>query len=154
MSIVRSALLITSIGLTGALTACGPHTISGRVIEGDDSYITIVNRDDVRLESDRGVPDVLLKLRLDPGRINRRLIAEGVSEGDGSFTLPVDEFGAGVIELEGGLLARRRGFRSAEGVFPLPSQSQRVLVVLAPGRDAPGQFDEEPTPAEQIRRFK
>ncbi|MBL8746727.1 MAG: hypothetical protein JNK58_10275 [Phycisphaerae bacterium] len=135
-------------------TACGPHTMRGRVVVGESSYITVVDQDDHRLHENNGVAGALLKLQLDPGRINRRVIAEETSDDDGTFTLPVDEFGAGVLELECGLLARRRGFKSAEGVFMLPSKGKSILIVMTPGRDAAGAYDEEPSAQEQIERFK
>lgn len=136
------------------LTACGPHRMYGRVVEGDSSYITVVDEDDHRFESDQGMSGVLLKLQIDPGRINRRVIAEETCADDGTFSLPVDEFGAGILELECGLLARRRGFKSAEGVFPLPGKNKRILIVMAPGRDPPGAYEEEPTAKEQFERFR
>lgn len=137
------------------LPACGPHTIHGRVVQGDTSYVMVVDKDDYRLdEADTGVAGVLLRLQLEPGRINRRTVAEQSSGSDGWFELPVDEFGAGLMELEGGLLARRKGFKSAEGAFMLPGGSKRVLVVLEPGRDAPGAFDEEPSAQEQVERYR
>ncbi len=148
----RSLLLL--LPALSLLPACGPHKIYGRVVTGDTSYITVVDKDDHRLDAEGGVSGVLLRLQLDPGRINQRNIAEQTSGEDGKFTLPVDEFGAGVIELEGGLLARRHGFKSAEGVFVVPGNSKRILVVLEPGRDAPGAFEEEPSAREQVERFK
>jgi hypothetical protein len=126
----------------------------GRVVQGDTSYITVVDKDDHRLEEENGVSGVLLKLQLEPGRISRRTVAEQTSGSDGRFSLPVDEFGAGVLEQECGLLARRRGFKSAEGVFMLPGDSKRILIVLEPGRDAAGAFDEEPSVQEQIERYR
>jgi hypothetical protein len=126
----------------------------GRVVQGDTSYITVVDKDDHRLEEENGVSGVLLKLQLDPGRINRRTMAEQTSGSDGLFSLPVDEFGAGVLEQECGLLARRRGFKSAEGVFMMPGGSKQILIVLEPGRDAPGAFEEEPSAEEQIERYR
>jgi hypothetical protein len=80
----------------------------GRVVAGDSSYITIVDQDDFRLHEDNGISGVLLKLQLDPGRINRREIAQETSGESGDFALPVDEFGAGLLEQECGVLARRR----------------------------------------------
>lgn len=136
------------------LSACGPYQMHGRVIEGDSSYITVVDKDDHRLESTLGMSGVLLKLQIDPGRINRRMLAQETSDTDGRFSLPVDEFGAGVLQLECGVLARKRGFKSAEGVFPLPDKDQRVLIVMTPGRDPAGAFEDEPSVQEQVERFK
>lgn len=148
----RSCLVLLSV--LSLLPACGPHKMYGRVVVGDSSYVTVVDKDDHRLHEDNGVSGVLLKLQLDPGRINRRTMAEETSDEEGEFALPVDEFGAGLLEQECGVLARRRGFKSAEGVFMLPGDGKRILIVLTPGRDAPGAFEEEPTVQEQVERFK
>lgn len=148
----RSLLFILPV--FSLLPACGPHTIQGRVVQGDTSYITVVDNDDPRFESETGITGALLKLQLEPGRINRRVVAEQTSGANGEFSLPVDEFGAGVLEVECGLLARRRGFKSAEGVFMMPGGSKQILVVLQPGRDAPGDFEEEPSAQEQIERYR
>lgn len=156
MKSTRLRMLAAGVVLSAMLPSCGPYTIRGRVIEGDASYVAVVDKDDHRLDVPResGVAGALLRLQLDPGRINRRKIAEETSGQDGAFSLPIDEFGAGVLQLEGGLLVRRTGFKAAEGVFTIPDDKKRILVILAPGRDAPGAFEDEPTVEEQMEQFR
>lgn len=149
----RPWIAAAAVAATAALTACGPHTLQGRVIEGDASYVVVVDRHDERLQNP-GIEGVLLRTEIDPGRINRRTLEAQSSDSKGDFALPIDEFGAGLIELDLSVLARRRGYKSAEGVFRVPSESKRVLIVLAPGFDPPGAFEQEPSIREQYERFR
>lgn len=135
------------------LAACGPYKMQGRVVEGDVSYIAVVDKDDPRLKG-IGLEGVLLRAQIEPGTLSAKTVAQETSDMKGEFALPVDEWGAGLIDMEGAVLARRRGFKSAEGTFKLPSSSRRVLVVLAPGQDPPGWMDERESLQETLRRFE
>ncbi|MDX2115344.1 MAG: hypothetical protein SFZ24_06950 [Planctomycetota bacterium] len=143
-----AALAVASLPL-----ACGPHTIKGRVIEGDVSAVMVVDKNDHRLQTP-GVPGASLKLIKDPARLEPKIIAEHVSGTDGEFELPVDEFGAGVIEMDVGLLVRHRGHRSAESAFKVPGGGKRVLVMLERGRDDPSMSDDRVTPQELLDRYR
>lgn len=124
--------------------SCGPHTVRGRVVRGEASFITVVDKDDHRLK-EQGIGGVLLKAELDPGRLEHKTVAQEMTDESGDFGLPIDEFGAGLLEFDLAVLARKRGFSPAEGVFKLPSGSRRLLIFLAPGRDVePSTWDEEP----------
>lgn len=127
---------VIAIAAGGALLGgCSSYTLSGRVIKGDASYVALVNPDDPRLD-DEGIPGVSLTLVMDPTRLNRKTIAQGVSQADGSISLGVDEFGAGMLELDTELTARKKGAEPAQGFFRLPgSGKKRVLVSLGPGED-------------------
>lgn len=155
---IRTTLAIVPVVLALVLGGCSPHTLRGRVIQGDVSYISFVDGSDPRLLEEArditGVPGVTLTLTLDPGRISRDRVAVLASGPDGEFELPVDRFGAGLIQMEMGLTARRSGFQSAETVFTLPLRGgSRLLVVLAPGRDPPGAYEEPWSAEEDLRRF-
>lgn len=115
-------------------TGCSSYALKGRVIKGDASYVAVVDSADPRLE-DEGLAGVSLTLIMDPTRLNRKTIAQGVSETDGNFSLPVDEFGAGMLELDTELTARKKNAEPAQGFFRLPKSSMRVLVSLGPGAD-------------------
>lgn len=133
-------MLLCAMSIALLLTGCGPYRLQGRVIQGDYSAIEIVDGDDERL-AHRGVPGAQLRLTMDPDRLNRKVVAQGASDGAGEFSLPVDEFGAGFLEYDFGLSARRKGYEVAEGFFRLPSGSRRVLVTIAPGHETPEEED-------------
>lgn len=122
----------------GAIGGCGEgYMLRGRVIEAQTSYIALVDPSDPRLSADdaSGIPGVSLHLQMDPGKINRETITRDVSDGEGEFALRVDKFGAGWMEYDVGLFARRSGFTPAQHFFRLPPENKRVLIMMAPGRD-------------------
>lgn len=124
-----------TLGVACALVGgCSSYALKGRVVKGDASYVTVVDAADPRLE-EAGVAGVSLTLIMDPMRLNRKTIAQGVTETDGNFSLPVDEFGAGMLELDTELTARKKNAEPAQGQFRLPSSKMRVLVSLGPGAD-------------------
>ena len=129
-------MLIVLAGVLGllALTGCGGYQLRGKVIEGTFSGIEIVSKDDPRL-GEPGVGGVSLHLQNDPNRLNRETIVRGSSGPDGSFELPVDLTGAGLLEYDVGLFARRKGLAPAQSAFRLPSSGRRVLITMAPGED-------------------
>lgn len=73
-------------------------------------------------------------LILDPDSLGRKILANIVSQPDGTFEIPVNEFGAGLLEYEFELLARSDGFDSAHNRFRWPG-GKRVLVTLKRGPD-------------------
>lgn len=150
----RVTRCFAAILIAGAMVACSPYTLRGRVVQGEVSYVDIVDEDDHRL-AQPGVSSVALKLTLDPSKLNRKVIAQNYSDEKGDFEMRVDEGGAGLLTFETALLARKRGFQSAEGVFNLPGgSSKRVLIVLTPGNDPAGAYEQEPTTEELLDRFK
>lgn len=136
-----------------ALGACSPYMLSGRVIEGEASYATLVAPDDPRLQSP-GITGASLRLTRDPGRLKRDVVTERVSGAQGEFELPVDRVGAGLLEMDMGVLARMTGYSSAEGFFGLPGAGKsRLLIVLAPGDDPVGVRDDQWSADDDLRRF-
>lgn len=131
---IRATHLAPLLTLLILLTGCAPYTLRGRVVEGELSYIAVVGRDDPRLQG-TPIPNVQLDLTIDPTRLNRTQLPMSVSGVFGEVSIPVRKTGAGLLEYEASLAARRPGYQSAEGVFPLPGKRKRVLVVLTPGRD-------------------
>ncbi len=131
---VLTALCLAAAALAGC---SGPHTISGRVIEGPTSYIQVVEPDDPRLELP-GVPGAMLHLEHRPGKIKKSTIDRQVADKDGRFTLTVDRFLAGAIPYDVSVHAERAGLRRATLYFTLPTDdSKRLLVILAGGDDRP-----------------
>ena len=70
-------------------------------------------------------------------------LGQHVTDGQGWFSIPVDAFGAGVLEDQAQIVARREGHRGAMATVDLPRRGQRVLITLPLGRDtlvAPERF--------------
>jgi hypothetical protein len=150
---VARMIAITLLLLVPALGACSPYTLTGRVIEGEASYALLVKPDDPRLQLP-GITGASLKLTLDPGKLNRDVVTQQVSDGDGEFALPVDRVGAGLIKMYMGILSRKAGYASSEAFFELPnSGSSRLLIIMAPGSDPPGSQDAELSADDEVRRF-
>lgn len=148
----RLILLVLALVLPGVGCGGGYH-LRGRVVEGEASYIAIVDPDDPRLGG-RGLSGAELHLQLDPGRLQRETLARTFAGGDGGFDLTIDKFGAGVLNYDVGLFVSRNGYTSAELPFRLPSQSRRLLVVLAPGAGGPATWEDDDLwgEAERFRR--
>lgn len=121
--------------------ACESYILRGRVIEGRAAEVVVVESGDSRLETP-GIEGAQLTVQVDPRRASRKTIAKRLSTEKGDFAIPIEEFGAGLLEYEMGLTARKPGFQRAEGYFKLPGQGKRVLIVLTPGRDI-GEDDDE-----------
>ena len=134
------------------LGACQSYTLRGRVVQGDVSYVVLVDRDDPRLTGP-GMAGVRLDVTIDPGRLNRSSLPSEMSGASGELSILVRKPGAGFLKYEASLLARYPGFQTAEGVFDLPKKSRRVLVVLAPGTDPTG-LDSNRTIEDDLRQFR
>ncbi len=138
------------IGSGFSTMGCSSYSLKGKVIEGDISYVAIVGQDDPRLEED-GVGGVVLRLETDPDRINRETVGEGLSQPDGSFSVPFNQLGGGVLLYDVGLRARKPGYETVEHSFRLPPKNRRVLVIMRPGKSA---SEEEESVYEQYERFR
>lgn len=152
-SVFSRAAALLALSLASMLCACSPYALSGRVIEGDASYALLVQPDDPRLKSP-GVSGVSLRLTVDPGKLNRDVVDQGVSGPEGEFTMSVDRVGAGMLDMDMGILARKKGFTSSEGFFKLPGSGKAILLIMiAPGSDAAAQQEAEWNADEEVRRF-
>lgn len=137
--IARSGPLCAAlIALAGAaLTGCS-YAIEGRVVRGEVSMVELVSASDPRLDDPAlALSGVGVHLQMDPTSLRRKTIARTVSGRDGSFSVPVDDFGAGVMEFRLGVFARKRGYEPAEGFLGKPAGGRRVLVTMTAGEDKP-----------------
>jgi hypothetical protein len=114
---------------------CASYAVRGAVIGGSQSMVVLVSKDDPRVKVANGLTDVSLSFSLDPRSLGSKPLGATVTRADGTFEMPVDVFGAGTLEYELGVLARGAGYDSAQGTVPMPSGDQRVLVIMARGRD-------------------
>jgi hypothetical protein len=131
---VTNALRIAALAaLTTALAACG-YTLQGKAVPGDYSAIQIVDADDPRLQH-AGIANVRLHLQNDPNTLRRETVAKSTTTNNGDINIPIDLPGAGFLNYDLGLYARKEGYAPAERLFSLPPKHKRLLIVLAPGQD-------------------
>lgn len=119
--------------LASALCLAGcAHRVEGRVVAGDASFVTVVSADDPRLSAP-GIGGVRISFTRDPLRLNRELVASGVSGPEGEISIPIDAVGAGWLEEQWLVQAVRSDRGAAEGLLSLPRGDRRLLIMLAPG---------------------
>ena len=128
---------LTLVVVTICMTGCGGHPLAGKIVSGPASQVLIVDKADARL-LESGIPGASVSMVLDPGAM-RPIEAGTVMAGeDGMFEMSTDALGAGLLEYELGVEGRARGYESVWQLLPkLPGRSQRLLIVLTPGRDTP-----------------
>lgn len=142
----RALLPVPLLALALATMGCQSYQLEGRVIEGAQSAIFIVDQEDPRL-NEPGLAQADLTLTLDPRRVTAEQLGAQRSASDGSFSFDVNEFGAGFLEHDVRLQAEASGYHETLRDFQLPSRNKAVLVVLRPesaGR-SPQQEAEDPT---------
>lgn len=142
---MRAVACIIGAGAAALLSGCSSPSLKGRVVAGEGSYIIVVPSGDPRLSGPgaEGVAGASVAVVMDPGRLNRKVIASGVSGPNGDIELPIDEFGAGFLEIDVAVTARKKDHDPAEGYFRLPGSSRRLLIVLGPGQDRPTGLERE-----------
>jgi len=120
------------------LTGCSSYVIQGKVVAGPFSSMTFVSPDDSRL-GEAGLSDVRVTLRRDPDRLSTRVVAHVITDGDGKFSLLVDELGAGWMEEQWLLVARKPRFQNATWKQRLTMKhgKMRLLVTMTPGYSDP-----------------
>ncbi len=132
MNVSRWPLLASAAGAMVGLSACSGYALRGKVIEGEASWVFVVDADDPRL-SGQGVEGARLDAILDPQRLNRKPAGGGASDPSGDFSVPIGEFGAGVLLYDVLVRAEKQGYIPAEQTFALPGREKRVLIMLQRG---------------------
>jgi len=127
------ALVLTLLTLVG----CSSYAIEGRVVRGSRASIQLVDKDDRRLiETNSTGGGAVIQAVYQPNTPTETLsLGQHVTDGQGWFSIPVDAFGAGVLEDEAQIVARREGHQGAMATIDLPRRGQRLLITLPPGRD-------------------
>ena len=149
-----AALLLCFVALV--LTGCSSYAVRGVVIRGETSYVELVGKNDPRLEAGQPVSGATIAGIIDPQSLKSTRLKPVATDALGAFKIPVDNFGAGWLEYELGLIVRSSNFTPAEGHVDLPGGGRRVLVVLAPGTDRLGSgsaFDNDYSPERDFERF-
>ena len=152
MSDFRSGLLVVTLLFSVLLTTgCSRYVLRGRVVEGGGAGVMAVSPDDPRL-AQPGVPNVEIRVFRNHRRPNPELAVSGVTDVDGSFSLPIEAFGAGWMEETWLIRARRAGYGDAEATISLPSEDGRVLILLGPGASTP--WIDPNDPMQQYQDFR
>jgi hypothetical protein len=133
-----------------AMAGCETYVLRGQVISGNTPAVLIVESDDARLQSGMGIMGAKINLTLDPRSLGREPLGETVTSTDGSFSMPLDLFGAGTLLHEVGVVARAQGYNATTGEVILPSAKKRMLVIMVPGRD---RYVPPEDPLEDVDRF-
>lgn len=129
-------LLLATVPIIGG---CSSYTLRGRVVEGEVAAVVVVNANDPRLKQP-GLAHVRIDAVLDPRSLERQDLGAGLTQDDGTFSMPVNATGAGFLEYDLFIEFHRRGFApTVEPQMPLPPAGKRLLVVMAPGHDRPSQ---------------
>ncbi|MEM8834446.1 MAG: hypothetical protein AAGD00_01375 [Planctomycetota bacterium] len=141
--------------LAAPLAGCEGYALTGRVVQGDASYVTLVAKDDPRL-AQQGIAGAHVRVETDPMRLSRKTVATGVSDAAGDVKLPIAEFGAGWLDYDVGVFAGHEGFRPAEGFFDLPPEGSALLIVLEPGAQSTGSWQpaQRENLMEEYERFR
>ena len=142
-------LVSTAAGLSG----CSSYVLHGKVIAGPISHMAFVGADDNRLD-EAGIDGVWVTLRRDPGRLSTRLVTSAITDLDGNFSLAVDELGAGWMEEEWLLVARKPGFQNAtwQQRLTMEHPKMQLLVTMTPGYSEPDRHEDLMDQYEQFRR--
>lgn len=158
---MRRAHVVVRFGALGAcvvallaamtLTGCTVYSLQGKVIEGDISYIAVVDASDERLDGP-GLAGAAISLETDPGKLRREHVGDAVSGAGGAFSIRVNRTGAGVLIYDVGIKAQRPGYEGVRQIFRLPPSGKRLLIFLHPGVDQ--LTDDEESLMEQYKRFK
>lgn len=139
----RTLLLMLLAGSTLLIASCSPYTLRGRVVQGEASWVTVTDQATVDADEEAPVAGANVELILDPGKLNRKELGRARTGPNGEFAIEVDEFGAGWLEHDVGLLVIRDGYVSADGYFRLPDTKRRILVTLQRGRDDRRTLDQD-----------
>jgi len=126
------------------LAGCAPYQIRGVVLEGAAPMVAVVDAGDPRLQKP-GLEGATVRLVLGPREIKPKTFGPTFSDGPGQFSLPITELGAGFLEFDALMVAQKSGYKSAWTTLRLPGAGQRLLIILAPGRD------DQPPPGDILR---
>jgi hypothetical protein len=124
--LARSAMLFSGAG-------CGGYVLQGRAVAGTASGVAFVPADDPRL-LERGIADVRISVERDPGSLGSEVVATGTSDGEGRFSIPITDFGAGWMVEQWRIRAARSGCQTSQGDLSLSgTKGLRLLVIMTPG---------------------
>jgi len=128
----RACVISAAVGLwmlmLGGCSAT--HVIKGKVIQGNLSFVAVVDQGDERLKS-AGIADVDISARADVGKVAGYLFAQGETDAKGDFSMKFKDQSLFLKPVE--ISASKIGFQPATGSLSLPPGDRRILIILAPG---------------------
>jgi len=133
-SVRTSVLWVAMAVYLVVLGGCSSYALRGVVLEGEAPMVIVVDDDDERLQ-ESGIVQASIESKLDPRSLGSTTLTPTVTDNKGRFAIPIEEFGAGTLEYEVMLFARRRGFSPTEQIIPVPSSGKRVIIYLTKGVD-------------------
>lgn len=145
-------LLLWGCGLVGCSSG-QPYVLQGKVIEGGFSDMSFVLPDERDL-NEPGVSGTKIFVIRDGDRPNAHLVAEGRTRSDGTFRIPIREFGTGWMIERWLVQAYQPGYITTEALLTFPaSQSEEVLLITMPEGNSvpPTSLDELWDQYEQFR---
>ncbi|HRP64215.1 MAG TPA: hypothetical protein PK400_13025 [Phycisphaerales bacterium] len=146
------ALTVMATFLSGCETT---YVLRGRVIEGMPPGIHAMPAAQLAGEAPP-VARATVNIYRDPNRLNKSLVANGLTGPDGSFAIPIHAFGAGWMD-EMWLVEVLHGqYQGAETILMLPPDTKRtqLLIMLAPGRGvSPAASPHSENLLEESRRY-
>jgi len=127
-------LVVVMVGMA-LLTGCTTYTLRGIVVSGDDVGVRVVDKKADVLAAPP-IQGARLRFTLDPNRLDRKDVGSVLSGYDGSFELPIDATGAGLLEYDILVNAEAPFFGRVREVIPLPGGDKRVVIMLRRGGPA------------------
>ncbi|MEX0777298.1 MAG: hypothetical protein WD042_16460 [Phycisphaeraceae bacterium] len=125
---------LTLIATALLLPACSACRLQGVTVEGAAPAVLFVDADDPRLKGPV-VGETAVTVTLDPKEMHPRNLGTRPADDQGRFSFPIDAGGAGFLEYEIQVVARKAGYQTAAAFLPLPGSGQRLLIIMAIGRD-------------------
>jgi hypothetical protein len=111
------------------------HSVKGKVISGNLSFIAVVDQGDERLKGE-GLPEAQIAVRADVGSVAGYLFGEAKSGETGDFILKFKEQNAFLKPVE--FSAEKDGFQPAKGLMHIPPARRRLLIILTPQKPTGG----------------
>lgn len=119
-SVALTLTLLSSLFLGG----CKSSSLSGKVIAGDASVVTIVGNDEDRMKGE-GLEGIDVEVRLGQGRA---LLGKATSGSDGSWSIGVPD--PKMVRDKLSVMAKGEGVLPSRGEVYFPGDGRSVLVVM------------------------
>ena len=123
--------------ITLPMVGCQSYRLRGLVTEGPTPAVLQVKANDGRLDR-TGLAEAVIELVLDPASLSPKPVGATMSDANGQFEIPIGALGAGLLEYDLYILCRLKDHEPVYQTIPLPAANRRLVIVMAPGKDALG----------------